>query len=519
MFSKNITKVLLELAKRNESSVKDLIDGTRLSYYQIHRALRFLEKKGLIRRISKTNKYVIDCFLGDLLVELGEKYDLPVVLSKGGFKVATTLLEKPKTAKEISEETGLSYRHTIRILGTLTLSMAVKYERGVYFLVDDPKLKLLLEWLRARRGRIVAGRVLKRVPIGVKEEGSLTGFSVFWRWGVPIQRAFDYYVTPPMKVGLEEAIVHALILAENPQERGLAAIFYAKNIDRVDRSKLQRVAREYGVLKDVLELDVFIRGLKIERPNWFPPWEEVREQARAYSVDLERLRFRPISDEFFERLGAMLEREVRVFLFGGACMVLRGLKDGTKDIDLAVSTKEEYELLVKALKKMGYKSYGVVEVRRRLRSDEPVGVFEKEGFPSIDLYTYRIAGRLVLSEAMMRRAEVKRYGNLVLYLASNEDIILLKSVSDRLRDLLDIEIMIKKLRTSLKWSTILNELEMQKRLTRRHFCFPLLQTVEALEEKMKVKIPIKRKLEYLVEEHMSEVEKEVSNKEQEKLPN
>jgi len=513
MFAKNAIKVLLELSKVGRSSLRDLAKKTGLSYYQVYRAVRDLEKKGLIAKSSERREFSVNRFLGDLLVELGEKYDLHVLLSKGGFKVVATLLEKPKTAKEISRETGLSYKHTLRVLKDLTLSMAVKYERGFYVLVDDPKLKLFLEWLTGRKGRIIAGRILRKVPLGARVEGSLTGFSVFSQWGVSVQRAFDYYVNPPMKVGLEESIIHALVLAETPQERSLVAIFYAKNVDKIDHSRLLEVAREYGVLEDLLELEAFVRGLRIERPDRYLPWEEVKEQAEIYGVDLEKLRFRPVTEKFFEEIGRVLEREVRVYLFGGACMVLRGLKDGTKDIDIVVPTREEYDALIEALKKLGYRSRVEFEVKRRVGADRPVAVFEKEDSPNVDLYTRVIAGKLMLSRTMLRRAEIRRYGNLILYLASNEDVVLLKLVSNRTRDLLDIELAVKKLRTRLNWNTVLEELAIQERLVNRHFCFLVLQTIQALEERLRIKIPIKSKLERVVEIHLTEIMEEKEKKE------
>ncbi|RLE58483.1 MAG: hypothetical protein DRJ32_06380, partial [Thermoprotei archaeon] len=125
--------------------------------------------------------------------------------------------------------------------------------------------------------------------------------------------------------------------------------------------------------------------------------------------------------------------------------------------------------------------------------------------PRIDLYIHRIAGKLVLTESMLRRADVRRYGRLTLYLASNEDIVLLKSVTDRFRDILDIELIVKTLKTRLNWNTILEELTIQEELTQRHFCLSVLETIEALEERLKIKIPIKIKLKRIVNEHMKEL--------------
>ena len=503
MFSKSEVKVLLEITRAGSGNIKALLKSTRLSYSQLYRILRKLEDRGLILR-EKRGRYFIDRFLADLILELHRRYDLEVVLSKGYFKVLMLLLDKPRSAREISVATGYSYKHVLRLLRKLTLSMAVKYDRGLYYLVDDPKLRMLLEWLGARRGKIVAGKIFRKVPHGVKSEGSLTGFSVFWRWGVEVSLAYDYYVYPPMSIGIEEALIHAWILAETPQERGLIAIFYAKNIDKIDYGRLQKLAEEYSLLEDLVELEAYIRGMDVKRRDLFPPWSEVKEQAKMYSVDLEKLRYPKLSEEFFMILGGKLDREVKAYLFGGACMVLRRLKDGTKDIDLVVQSRSEFEAISEALKRIGYKGYVEFEVIKRKRG-KSIEIFEREGYPRIDLYIHRIAGKLVLTESMLRRADVRRYGRLTLYLASNEDIVLLKSVTDRFRDILDIELIVKTLKTRLNWNTILEELTIQEELTQQHFCLSVLETIEALEERLKIKIPIKIKLKRIVNEHMKEL--------------
>lgn len=503
MFSRSEVKVLLEIAKVGEGSIKTLSKSTGLSYIQLYRVLRKLENKGLVLRGGR-GTYFIDRFLADLIIELYQKYDLYVVLRRGYFKVLMLLLDKPRSAKEISIASGYSYKHVLRLLGKLTMSMAVKYERGVYYLVDDPKLRVLLEWLGARGGRVVAGKIFRKVSRGVKLDGSLTGFSIFWRWGVEVNLAYDYYVYPRMSIGLEEALVHAWIMSETPQERGLIAIFYAKNIDRINQAKLQRLAEEYGVLEDIVELDAYIRGLETKNSELFPPWSEVKEQARVYSVDLEKMRYPKLSEEFFKVLGERLDSEVKVYLFGGACMVLRGLKNGTKDIDIVVLSRDEFTAVSKALKRMGYREYTGFRIMHRKR-EKTIRIFEKENNPRIDMYVYRIAGKLVLTENMLKRADVRRYGKLILYLASNEDIILLKSVTDRIRDLLDIEVIVKSLKTRLNWDAILEELTTQEKLTHRHFCLSVLQTIDAIEERLKIKIPIKKKLKRIVEKHLKDL--------------
>lgn len=54
--------------------------------------------------------------------------------------------------------------------------------------------------------------------------------------------------------------------------------------------------------------------------------------------------------KYLGRLDKKLEREVKLVAVGGTAMVLEILKTSTKDIDFCAETKEDYEMLMKAIK-------------------------------------------------------------------------------------------------------------------------------------------------------------------------
>lgn len=127
-------------------------------------------------------------------------------------------------------------------------------------------------------------------------------------------------------------------------------------------------------------------------------------------------------------VGSQLTREVLAFDIGGSPMVSRGLKDGTKDIDLVLESKEDREELVEILQEMGYE----------MRTSEPeyagleAYLFRKDGAVGVDLFVRRIMQKLVLSDGMKERADAPvQFGNLTVRSCANEDIFLLKSVTDR----------------------------------------------------------------------------------------
>jgi len=75
--------------------------------------------------------------------------------------------------------------------------------------------------------------------------------------------------------------------------------------------------------------------------------------------------------EFLEEFDSWLSESVTVYLLGGSAMTVRGLKDQTEDIDLAVGVVSEFEHVYQTLTSQGFT---VV--------DEPTESFEGVGKPS-----------------------------------------------------------------------------------------------------------------------------------------
>lgn len=160
-------------------------------------------------------------------------------------------------------------------------------------------------------------------------------------------------------------------------------------------------------------------------------------------------------EEFLEDLGSRLPRPILAFDIGGAPMVLRGLKDGTKDIDLVLESKEDREVLADVLRDMGY--------AERTTEPEYEGLegllFSKEGAVGVDLFVHRIMKKLVLSDRMKERADPPvGYGNLRVRRCANEDIFILKAVTKRPDDDLDLYFLLE---TGLDVETMRDELEAQ----------------------------------------------------------
>lgn len=148
--------------------------------------------------------------------------------------------------------------------------------------------------------------------------------------------------------------------------------------------------------------------------------------------------------------------KIEVYLIGGGALMARSLKVQTKDIDLIVRTKFEYDVFESCLIDSGYVA------------DKPGNGYEHfsisqvfiKGDVQIDLFLEKVCGKFMLSDKMAKRSEVIGVtNNIVLKVCALEDILLFKSMTDREGDLEDSQnILMQKI---LNWDTILDEIDIQ----------------------------------------------------------
>ncbi|MCL2295504.1 MAG: hypothetical protein FWC29_00265, partial [Methanomassiliicoccaceae archaeon] len=136
----------------------------------------------------------------------------------------------------------------------------------------------------------------------------------------------------------------------------------------------------------------------------------------------------------FEELNISTKKDVDVFLIGGGALMKYGLRDETKDIDIVVSSNEEYEDLTKAFHSIGFsKQAPGIAYGRMALSDILI-----RGEYRVDLFCQCVCGKFTLSERMIERASIiLALNKLKLYICSQSDIFLFKSMTERAGDLED----------------------------------------------------------------------------------
>jgi hypothetical protein len=271
----------------------------------------------------------------------------------------------------------------------------------------------------------------------------------------------------------------------------MCAVFYLKNRGEIDLAKVRHLARRLGVLDLWLDLEALCRGLPLKQPQKFLPWDEFVEKATVYGVKVEPpFRLRKVH-ELFGKIGAELGREVEVGCFGGVNLMLAELKEATKDIDLVVEDERSFEALRRALIGLGYRplsphKFGKSELRL-----EASGIFVHEKLPRVDLFTRRICKAFALTESMRRTARAMRFGKLEVRFLSLEAVFLLKSVTDREGDMMDMEAIARR---GIDWKLLERMYWEEEKLVGERFCLDVLDSLEAIQERIGARIPTLRRL-------------------------
>ncbi len=490
----------LNTISTEQMSIKDLANAIGLGYRMATNLVKDLLQQGYL---SKTNEKVglASTALAATFARVSRRYDTTKLLGESREDVLLALLGSD-TIQATQSTTKLSYRSIRRALATLLETGAIIEKNKRYAIVDDRELQFFLTTLKEeKQKRLVEPYaevvyasphvILKRVPLGRRAEGSPTAFSIFSRYGMEIRTTFQYLIQPEKELSIEEALVHAMVFSKNPIELTDCAVLYAKNKNSIDLRRLRETARQFAIDEMVVDLENYVRNLTTSSPQRFLPWNEFAEKARLYGISPESLTPPPAYPDFFEELERRSKETLTLYVFGGEAMRIRGLKRATKDVDIVVKSQRIAASMRESLQALGYAELGT-RISRADQKLKPSAIFVKENHPRVDLFIGLICNAFHLSESMENRSEKRSIGRLRLCIMSNEDIFLLKSITDREGDIYDMIDLAKS--KEFKWGIVFEELLLQEQESGRHFCHPLLSSVEIIEKKTNIKTPFYNKL-------------------------
>ena len=189
-------------------------------------------------------------------------------------------------------------------------------------------------------------------------------------------------------------------------------------------------------------------------------------------------------EEMLIAIGNILPKKVSLYAIGGTAMMFRSIKNATLDVDFVFDKKIDREEVITALRKLGAKESDVTLVYG-LKSNTPLMLeFNNCRF---DLFMNKVVSS-TFSEGMKERAkQTHEFGNLIIKVAEPCDLLIMKSVTSREKDLADMVVIANK--TKLDWSIIVEEAKEQVRLGNETAIMNLGEKLEKLRESKLLTVP------------------------------
>ncbi len=189
-------------------------------------------------------------------------------------------------------------------------------------------------------------------------------------------------------------------------------------------------------------------------------------------------------EEMLIAIGNILSKKLQVYAIGGTAMMLKGIKNATLDIDLVFNKKTDREEFMNALKKLGAKESDVTIVYG-LKNNTPLML--KFNNCRFDMFMNKIITSN-FSDAMKERAkQTHEFGNLIVKVADSNDLLIMKSVTSREKDIDDIVTISNKSR--INWEVILEEAKEQVRLGNETAILGLGKKLEKLINQKLISVP------------------------------
>ena len=482
-------RILSEL-QTGSKTVGELADAIDKSQGWTSELVSSLENQHLVTKDRQVT--VADTYEAGLVAELLRTYDIEKILVGKREKVLNALLSGPKTVGELEQE-GFATSTVYDSLNDLQAVGAVTETEDGYRIVDEA----LRRFLEARTNQrpfetaYTADDTTIRKTADEDTEGTPTAFSAFQRYGIDYYPNDTYRYHGPKELGREEVLIHAVRFAENKKQMALCGVFYLLHRATLEVSDLWRLAGTWDCIERWADLLAYLDQRDVGNEELFLPWDEFTALARDYDV---YPRGKHPEDSLLmglEELGEALTDEINVYLLGGANLILRGLKDTTKDIDVVVEDKKTFRVLVGALREQGYTERQ--DLAAAYEDINPSIVLEQQGFPRWDIFVEVVADALHMTPAMRERSDKKRtFGNLTVNLLSLTDIFVFKSVTEREGDLEDVALTAQQ--GAVDWQQVLDEVETQEYMTEQYFSFAVLDTLDLLVERYDIDVPIRNRL-------------------------
>jgi hypothetical protein len=132
--------------------------------------------------------------------------------------------------------------------------------------------------------------------------------------------------------------------------------------------------------------------------------------------------------EFLEALAKLMDQKVRMYALGGTALTILGLKKSTRDIDMNIVSKKEYDYLSKIFEQAGFEKIGAYR-------------WLTQAGLAFDLFCCsNIVGTQLLPDCTENAKHIRSFGTIEIYTHSLQDIIISKLARGDERDFADIKV-------------------------------------------------------------------------------
>lgn len=170
--------------------------------------------------------------------------------------------------------------------------------------------------------------------------------------------------------------------------------------------------------------------------------------------------------ELFRLISASLNQDVDCYAFGGNAMMFYGYKGETKDVDLLFEDELNRQEFIRVIKLIGYQESSPfkIYIEEKLRDKHRPLMFKREDDQGrFDLFVKKIFKTLLspkMKDDVYAQHEFKAKHKLTVKVLRKEQLVILKSVTDRQNDFDDIKTIIKQ-DLHFDWQYLIDEVTWQ----------------------------------------------------------
>ncbi len=182
----------------------------------------------------------------------------------------------------------------------------------------------------------------------------------------------------------------------------------------------------------------------------------------------------------FKLLGSLLKKRIECIIIGGSAMLFYGAKTATKDIDIVFLNENDRKLFRKVVKSVGFKKKAFLLTEKYKNVVKKIPILMEHGDTKLDMFLDEVISFKISDDIKKRVKEVHEFENLIIKVISPEDIILLKSATDRVGDRVDAAELIKKF--DIDWNVVIDECLWKMKNGKKIFPVFLFDFLEELKD-------------------------------------